>query len=190
MIAHTSKKNTEPALSWGLQTPDHHHQGKSGLWNSHGALVLLFCRLRTCSVHRVGYWEMMSEKKITKTALLVPFENTLIYHLRQTWWFQNSQTVKCTSGKSIIVKLLLPFSEMGTRFYIIGLLLLFLMNLYESSILMLQLLKLKLILTTLNGVVFFIHDIKLNKCWKNKWHMLPALLMFYSDQCDSDWLAS
>lgn len=32
------------------------------VWNSHGALVLLFCLLRTCSVHRVGYWEMMSER--------------------------------------------------------------------------------------------------------------------------------
>lgn len=30
--------------------------------NSHGALVRLFCRLRTCSVHRVGYWEMSEEK--------------------------------------------------------------------------------------------------------------------------------
>lgn len=53
------RKNTEHAFIWGFQTADCGHERER---NSHGALVRLFCRLRTCSVHRVGYWEMSKAK--------------------------------------------------------------------------------------------------------------------------------
>lgn len=62
--AQTSRKNTERAFIRGFQTVDcsHEKKKKKRKRNSHGALVRLFCRLRTCSVHRVGYWEMSEEK--------------------------------------------------------------------------------------------------------------------------------
>lgn len=41
-------------------------------------------------------------KEITTTALLASIENTLVYHVSQTWWFQKSQTVKCTSRLSYL----------------------------------------------------------------------------------------
>lgn len=41
-------------------------------------------------------------KEITETVLLVSIENTLIHHLTQTWWFQNTQTVTYTSRLSYL----------------------------------------------------------------------------------------
>lgn len=73
--AQTSRKNTEHAFIRGFQTADCGHERKR---NSHGALVRLFCRLRTCSVHRVGYWEM-SEEKSTETVLLASQKRKLIH---------------------------------------------------------------------------------------------------------------
>lgn len=56
----TQVGKSQPALS--VEVSKYSITVSSVLWNSHGALVLLFCRLRTCSVHRVGYWEIISER--------------------------------------------------------------------------------------------------------------------------------